>query len=100
MDKLSLDHDNPHEELIQVTDSLIPSPTMEEEEKTATQEKQMLRQVTNKRGKNMNYDRKSMWASSALRRAIQAQTIQASAIKTDKNIFQSVHLYNLSVKKC
>ena len=39
MDKLSLDHDNPQEELIQVTDSLILPPTMDKEEKTTTQEK-------------------------------------------------------------
>ena len=39
MDKLSLDHDNPQEELIQVADSLILSPTMDKEEKATTQEK-------------------------------------------------------------
>ena len=39
MDKLSLKHDNPQEEQIQVTDSLIPPPTMDEEEKATTEEK-------------------------------------------------------------
>ena len=39
MDKLSLEHDNPQEEHMQVTDSLIPPPTMDKEEKTTTQEK-------------------------------------------------------------
>ena len=39
IDKLSLDPDNPQEEPLQVTDSLIPPPTTEEEEKTTSQEK-------------------------------------------------------------
>ena len=39
IDKLSLDPDNPKEELLQVTNSLIPPPTTEGEEKTTTQEK-------------------------------------------------------------
>ena len=39
IDKLSLDPDNPQEELLQVTNSLIPPPTTEEVEKTTTQEK-------------------------------------------------------------
>ena len=39
MDKLGIDHDNPQEELIQVTDSLILPSTMDEKEKTTTQEK-------------------------------------------------------------
>ena len=39
MNKLSLDHDNPQEEQIQVTDSLILPPTMDEEKKNTTQEK-------------------------------------------------------------
>ena len=39
MDKLSLEHDNPQEEQIQVTDSLIPPPTMDEEEKATAEEK-------------------------------------------------------------
>ena len=39
MGKLSLDHDNPPEEPIQVTDSLILPHTMDKEEKTTTQEK-------------------------------------------------------------
>ena len=39
MDKLSLDPDNSQEELLKVTDSLMPPPTSEEEEKTTTQEK-------------------------------------------------------------
>ena len=39
MDKLSLDHDNPQEELMQDTSSLIPPPTMDKKEKTTTQEK-------------------------------------------------------------
>ena len=80
-DKLSLDYDKPQEELIH-------------------RRGWNLRQVTNKRRKNMNSNRKSMWDTSAMRRAIQIQTIQASAIKTNKDIFQSVHLYNSSVVKC
>ena len=39
MDKLSLDHDNPQEELTQITNSLILPPTMDKEEKTTTWEK-------------------------------------------------------------
>ena len=39
MGKLSLHHDNPQEEPIQLTDSLIPPPTMDEEEKATTEEK-------------------------------------------------------------
>ena len=39
MYKLSLDHDNPQEETIQFTDSLILPPTMDKDEKATTQEK-------------------------------------------------------------
>ena len=39
MDKLSLDHDNPQEELIKVTNPLIPPSTMDKEEKATTEEK-------------------------------------------------------------
>ena len=39
LEKLSLDPDYPQEELLQVTNSLIPLPTKEEVEKTTTQEK-------------------------------------------------------------
>ena len=39
MDKLDLEHDNPQEEQIQVTDSLIPPPTMDEVEKATMEEK-------------------------------------------------------------
>ena len=38
MDKLWLEHDNPPEEQIKVTDSLIPPPTMDKEKGT-TEEK-------------------------------------------------------------
>ena len=37
--KLSLDHDNPQEEPIQVIYSLIPPPTMDKKEKATTQGK-------------------------------------------------------------
>ena len=39
MDKVCLEHDNPQEEQIQVTDLLIPPPTMDKEEKATTEEK-------------------------------------------------------------
>ena len=39
MDKLGLKHDNLQEEHIQVTDSLILSPTMDEEDRATTEEK-------------------------------------------------------------
>ena len=39
MDKLSLEHDNPPEEEIQVTDSLIPPPTMDKGQKATKEEK-------------------------------------------------------------
>ena len=56
--------------------------------------------TTNKREKNMKYNRKSMWDSSVMRRVIQVNTIQASAIKNNKDIFLSVHLFNTSMEKC
>ena len=46
----------------------------------------------------MKHNRKSMWDSSVMRRAIQVQTFQASAIMANMNIFKSVHLFNISVK--
>ena len=39
MEKLSLEHDNPQEEQIQITDSLIPPPKTDEIEKTTIEEK-------------------------------------------------------------
>ena len=39
MDKLNVEHDNPQGEQIQVTNLLIPTPTMDEEEKATTEEK-------------------------------------------------------------
>ena len=39
MDKLSLGHNNPQEEQIQVTNTLIPAPTTGQEEKATTEEK-------------------------------------------------------------
>ena len=38
MDKLTLDYDNPQEEQIQVTNSLIPPPALDKQEKITTQE--------------------------------------------------------------
>ena len=56
--------------------------------------------MTNKKEKSMKYDRKSMWNSSVMRRVIRVQTIQASAVTTNKNIFRVWILYNTSEKKC
>ena len=39
MDKLNLEHDSPQEEQIQVTNSLIPPPTIDKEEKATMEEK-------------------------------------------------------------
>ena len=39
MDNLALEHDNPKQEQIQVTDLLMLPPTMDEEEKATTEEK-------------------------------------------------------------
>ena len=72
---------------------------MDEEEKSTTWEKTDVG-TDNDQQEEDEYDRKSMWDSSVMRRAIQVQTIQASAIKINKDIFQSVHLFNTSVKKC
>ena len=41
IDKLYLEQDSPKEEQIEVTDSLIPSPTMSEEEEKAIREEMM-----------------------------------------------------------
>ena len=49
----------------------------------------MLGQTVNNRGKtNTNYDEKSMWASSVMRRVILVQTIQATVISVKRNIFR------------
>ena len=89
IDKLSLDPDNPQEEPLQVTDSLIPSPTREEKEKTTTQERQMLGQTkTSKRKKNVRNDRKSMSDNSAMRKATLVQTFKASVITTNMDLFR------------
>ena len=48
----------------------------------------MLGQIkTYMREKSMKYDRKSIWDSSVMRKAMQVQTFQASAIMANKNIF-------------
>ena len=61
IDKLILDPDYQQDELLQITDSLIPPPMTEEVEKTTMQEKTDVGiGRTNKREKIMRNDRKYM----------------------------------------
>ena len=56
MDKLCLEHDNPQEEQIQVTNSLILPPTMDEEEKATTEEKMDVGTNSNQQGEEEEYE--------------------------------------------
>ena len=88
MDKINLKHDNPQEELIQVTDLLILPPTWTKRRKQQQKRRWMLRQDSNQRKKNMNYNRRSTWASSVMRRV---WNIKGTVISVKKEHFQNLN---------
>ena len=91
IDKLGLDPDNPQEEPLQVTNSLIPPPMTEEaDERLQLKRRQMLGQTMTNKGekKTTRKTRKSMWDNLAMRRVIQIQTYQTSVIMLNKDIFR------------
>ena len=56
MDKLHLEHDNPQEKQIQVTDSLILPPTIDQEEKATTEEKTDVGTNSNQQREDEEYE--------------------------------------------
>ena len=97
MDKLNLEHDNPQEEQLHITDPLILPPTTDEEKKATTEEKTNAETIYQQEEEKYKLQQKIYMGQLSDEECELVQNIQATVILVKKGTFLECKLYIIQV---